>query len=202
VENTDKNTPLHIASKLGHVEVVTKLLNKNANLEIKNNNELTPLYLAAKEGQNHVVKELLEFCDVNKQNEEGETPLHIAARLGYVEIVKFLLEKKAIVSIQNKHKQSPVDVAHISVKRLLEREVKIPWMNTLTINCHVVEKRLTNYSKTTFLTGRAPKDRTPLHLAAQHGKTDLVAFLIENNGDINSCDEEILLYSWHCKLIK
>jgi len=101
----DKNTPLHIASKLGHVEVVTKLLNKNANLEIKNNNELTPVYLAAKEGQNHVVKELLEFYDVNKQNEEGETPLHIAARLGYVEVVKFLLEKKS-KSIHTKQAQT------------------------------------------------------------------------------------------------
>ena len=55
-----KDTPLHIASSKGHIEII-KLLMTNPNLEInpKNTVEETPLYKAAKFGYNEVIKLLL-----------------------------------------------------------------------------------------------------------------------------------------------
>lgn len=77
-------TPLHEASRHGHVEVVKELLrHPKIDSTIKHNDGYTtPLHLASLNGHVEVVKQLLhhhaaaKIDDVNVVQADGYTPLH------------------------------------------------------------------------------------------------------------------------------
>jgi hypothetical protein len=78
---TDNVTPLHLASRNGHVEVAWFLLQHGADSTAKNKGGETPLHLAALRGQAEVAFMLIRHgADVTVQNNVGETPLHLASK--------------------------------------------------------------------------------------------------------------------------
>jgi ankyrin repeat protein len=89
---------LHQASKTGNVELVQALLAaKDINVNGASNG-YTPLFLASMNGHTKVVKVLLaaKEINVNQENYDGETPLYEASRNGHTEVVKVLLAAKDI----------------------------------------------------------------------------------------------------------
>jgi ankyrin repeat protein len=107
---------LHIAAYEGDVERVKKLLEKGANLNIKNIDGLAPLHMAASEGRPcrccDVVKLLLERgADPNTQNKDGDTPLHWAAHEGHDDVVKLLLVYGADPAVKDEYGRTPLDLA-------------------------------------------------------------------------------------------
>ena len=54
-------TPMHLAAKNGHADVVKSLMLQGANPSAKNANGCTPLHLAAKYGHANVIMALLDF---------------------------------------------------------------------------------------------------------------------------------------------
>ena len=52
-------TPLFIASKVGHLEVVRELLARGAAVDTASDDGATPLYIASQEGHFEVTRELL-----------------------------------------------------------------------------------------------------------------------------------------------
>ena len=97
--DADGNTPLHIASRRGHAEIVENLSAKSASatLNMENFGDQTPLSLACKSGNSSVVRILLKRGASVNEATKGKTPLHIACERGCLEIVKTLLEHKADV---------------------------------------------------------------------------------------------------------
>lgn len=98
-------SPLFIACKYGHTEIVSLLLVHKAN-EIQINriraktdfanryDPITPLYIACKGGHAKIVSLLLDHgVDVNTQTRELETPLFVACENGHTDIVCLLLDK-------------------------------------------------------------------------------------------------------------
>ena len=86
IKTPEGNTPLHLASQSGRVEVVRRLLEASPEpataLECKNSGENTPLHVACQERHAAVVKELLE-CSARTTfscgcNDDGVTPLGLA----------------------------------------------------------------------------------------------------------------------------
>ena len=64
------DTPLHIASKNGHLEIVNFLVEKGAQIELTNHNNETPFYIANRENYKEIAKYLLE----KKREAENQNP--------------------------------------------------------------------------------------------------------------------------------
>lgn len=116
-------SPLHWAAKGGHTKIVEMLINRGARVHTTNMGDDTPLHLAAAHGNRDIVLMLLRNkADVNFINEHGNTALHYACFWNYHQICEDLLEYGALVSIQNKYHETPLDKCqgHLT-KRLHER---------------------------------------------------------------------------------
>jgi ankyrin repeat protein len=103
--NDDNQTPLHLASYFGKVEVVLVLLNAGANASATNAQGQTPLHLASQcpyQGADYsqgdgvgVARLLLEHgTDVDVQDKNHATPLDLALQYGRTEIASLLLHHK------------------------------------------------------------------------------------------------------------
>jgi len=92
-------TPLHLAVREGHKEIVEILIAEGAPLNAKGVGGFTPLHLAAEEGHKAVADLLISNgADVNAKNEYGSTPLFYATADGQKEIAELLIAKGAEVN--------------------------------------------------------------------------------------------------------
>src|SRR5208337_3289553 len=74
-------TPLHLAAKWGHKEVVALLLANQAEIDSENKWGQTALHWASQDGHKDMVALLLDHgAQVNAKDVHGQTPLHISAR--------------------------------------------------------------------------------------------------------------------------
>lgn len=90
-------SPLHVASRLGHLEIVRSLLQNAAPMDAKDALGGTPLHLAAHNGHHEVVALLVDHgAAVDLLDDRlAQTPLFSAAARGHAAIVELLLEKGA-----------------------------------------------------------------------------------------------------------
>ncbi|CAK9056997.1 unnamed protein product [Durusdinium trenchii] len=115
IEATDKKgfTPLHLASEVGHLDVVDRLTEAKADLEaIGGCFSRTPLHLAAEKGHCQVVDRLLAAkAAVEAQDQYGRTPLHLAAESGHPATVDRLVAGGATVDVKSFNGQTPLHLA-------------------------------------------------------------------------------------------
>jgi len=87
--------PLHIAARLGNIDVAETLLRHGASLELGDETGATPLNVAAAEGDAAMAEFLLELgADPETSDEKGRTPLDRARAAGADEVAQ-LLEARA-----------------------------------------------------------------------------------------------------------
>ena len=92
----DGATCLHVASELGHGDLVSLLLRNGANPNVKTSEGLSSLHMAAKSGQVECTQLLLAHrAIVNAGTNKGATPLHLACRANQKGVVDTLLQAKA-----------------------------------------------------------------------------------------------------------
>ena len=120
-------TPLHAASRMGHVDVAQVLLEYGADVHARNGHDITPLYCASVEGHLKIVQVLLEHgAVVNTQNNyDQSTPLHQASGSERLEIVRLLLDHGADAHAKNNYGRTPAsfsDIARLLLDRDAERE--------------------------------------------------------------------------------
>mmetsp|Transcript_5802 Transcript_5802/g.9267 ORF Transcript_5802/g.9267 Transcript_5802/m.9267 type:complete len:111 (+) Transcript_5802:568-900(+) len=83
VEVKSKRSPLHIATKYGHLHLVEFFLNKGANLEARDKLLKTPLHYACENGHALAVKILMaNNADPFEKDNCGRTALHYAVYSG------------------------------------------------------------------------------------------------------------------------
>jgi len=108
--NTDVS-PLSLASRTGHLDVVTFLIEAGAENKPNNNGEY-PIHLAAKEGHVDVCRFLIRRDGWDLPDKYHEwTPLFHAARYGHAECLRLFLEAGARVRIVDENGQPPIHYA-------------------------------------------------------------------------------------------
>ncbi|XP_037070283.1 transient receptor potential cation channel subfamily A member 1-like [Pollicipes pollicipes] len=95
-------TPLHYASRDGHIQCLQDLMEHGACPDVKNANNENPLHCAARFGRYHTVDSLLGSAKgqqiINGMDYAGRTPLHIASENGHLRVVHLLIGKGALLN--------------------------------------------------------------------------------------------------------
>jgi ankyrin repeat protein len=159
----DQATPLHLASRQGHVEAVRVLLKLGADVKAQNKYGLTPLHLTSQVKVAHMLLE--RGANAVAQNDSGWTPLHMVSRRGHAEVAHILLKYDADVSTQANLGLTPLLLASrrgtVEVTRmLLERGAD-------------VKAQEEDFS-------------TPLHLASLRGHGEVVRILLAHGADVSA----------------
>jgi ankyrin repeat protein len=199
----DWATPLHLASRWGHVEAVRMLLKLGADVTAQSKFGWTPLHLSSRRGDAEVTRMLLEYgADVSAPNNLGLTPLLLASRSGNVEVTRMLLERGADVTTQDKDGSSPLHLAslrgHAEVARmLLEHRADVSAQNSLGLTPLQLASRSGYVEATRILLERGAdataqdKDgSTVLHLALQWGRAAVACMLLEWGADATARDKD------------
>jgi len=96
------NTALLYAAREGHEAVVQLLVEKGANIEVKDSDSNTALIRAALYGHEAVVRLLVEKgADIETKDSDGNTALIWAALFGQEAVVQLLVEKGADIEAKN-----------------------------------------------------------------------------------------------------
>ncbi|KAG6991162.1 hypothetical protein G7Y79_00056g090430 [Physcia stellaris] len=97
------NTALHIAVQSSSSTKVAALLEKQADLLVKNAIGRTPIHSAAQYGTPEILDLLLGYvkqtCDLDLRDKDGNTALHLAIKAGDPDNAKMLLKKGADLTI-------------------------------------------------------------------------------------------------------
>ncbi|XP_046584651.1 transient receptor potential cation channel subfamily A member 1-like [Haliotis rubra] len=154
-------TPLHYASKEGHLLAIDDLLKMGAVISPKNNEKRSPFHFAARNGRLSTCRRLLDSDQgasiINETDTHGQTGLHMAAERGHTKVVKLLLQKGAMAGRDfdgNTALHLAASSGYTHCMRLL-----------LGVYPHLLD-----FSNN--------DDDTPLHLSALHGHTSAVTLLM------------------------
>jgi len=155
-------TALVWAVMFGNVEMVQFLLDKEANVNIADQERFTPLHWAAMYDQKDIAEMLLKKkADVNAQDSHNWSPLRIAVVHNQPEVAGLLLNNGADPNIKDNSETFPLHEAAMlgyteMVRLLVEHGAKV--------NC------------------RDLNDETPLTLAREKGFPDITKILKEHGG--------------------
>jgi ankyrin repeat protein len=105
-------TPLMLAASKGHINVVQILIDRQANLQLRDCFERDALCLACIKGHLEVVRVLIQAgVSVNQRDIEGDTPLLMALSNQHKKLAQSLIESGADVNTQNNDGRTPLMTA-------------------------------------------------------------------------------------------
>uniref|UniRef100_A0A673LSP1 Histone-lysine N-methyltransferase EHMT2-like n=1 Tax=Sinocyclocheilus rhinocerous TaxID=307959 RepID=A0A673LSP1_9TELE len=105
-------TPIIWAAEHRHIDVIRALLNRGANVTLRDKEMNVCLHWASFSGSAEIAELILNAgCPLSSVNLHGDTPLHIAAREGYIDCVTLFLSRGADIDIMNKEGDTPLSLA-------------------------------------------------------------------------------------------
>jgi ankyrin repeat protein len=169
VNTKDKGwTPLHIATRYGHMEIVVFLLERGADVNAKTDKgNNTPLMFAVANARKDLVELLVaKGADVNAKSEGGWTPLLVAAQQdkGQKELVALLLARGASVNAKTDTGVTPM---HLAAERDHNDALEVLLDKGADVNV------------------KDNQGQTPLHKAAANGKIQVLEILLARGANVN-----------------
>ena len=168
-------TPLHYAAEKGHAKVVEILLDRGASVNAKSIHGVTPLHFAMSRNHVSIVRSLLKHGAAVDADVEGWTPLHLAVTRGQLDIIPLLLECKGDVNARTELGWTPLHLVAQEVPGVNEQQ-RLEGLQMLL-------ERGATY---------VPNDYgcTPLHMAVEHGCSQVVALFLDQGRDVNAKTHE------------
>ena len=158
---------LHRAASVDDIDIARLLINKHADVNIKDRRHETPLHYAATYDSYSVAKLLIENCaDVNAPNKYNTMPIHSAAESNSLSAIELLINNGADVNARNGENNTPLhrSVSQSQFSIIRNRDI-IPVINGLI--SHGADVNAHGY-----------KGDTPLHIAATFGFEEAVDILL------------------------
>jgi len=200
--NQEKNTLLHIASLNCQLEVIKNLVERGANINIRNAKHETALHSAAISGSAEIIRILIDKgMSVDLTNEDDSTPLHFSAEYGNLEATKALVERGVALNDIDKYGVTPLlcaankgklEVFHYLTE--IGADINIRNVNSSTV-LHLaavsgsveIIKILLDKGMSVDLTNA--EDETPLHLSAAFGNLEATKALVERGDPLNNANK-------------
>lgn len=177
-------TPLHVASKNGHSEIVTMLIDAEADLDMPDMFGVTPVHLAAENGHTECLRLLLEggalcnVCTAFKRPQwvsntvypyiSDTRPLHLAAKNNHIDCIVELMMNGADYNAVDGNGRTSM---YIAADAGHEEAVIVHLKNA--------------YGKTILSLPMPETDDTPLHHCVQHNMVQAVSQLLDHGSDVN-----------------
>ena len=196
VHTEDKygTTLLHLAARVGCVEMVHRLLKEKVEVNPRDEDGNSPLALAIsyrvgspKEKDYMIIVDLLigAGANVNHKNNYNSTPLHSAAGHGNIEIVKLLIAHKVKINFKDDNGYTPFHLAIVNnggIEPEISDQQRYLEVLTLLIQAGAIIDVKDN------------DDYTPLQLAVRNGFDKVVIYLIKQGANINPTHNHSLLH--------
>jgi hypothetical protein len=102
-------TPMHVAAREGHADILSLLLEHGADLDGRAEYNMTPLHRASWKGNFEAARCLLDHgANINAREMDDWTPLHCAVYVkNNIQVVRFLLERGADVDARDNYGNTP-----------------------------------------------------------------------------------------------
>ncbi|KAI5627678.1 histone-lysine N-methyltransferase EHMT2, partial [Silurus asotus] len=154
--NTEDNggwTPIIWAAEHKHMDVIRALLNRGADVTLKDKEMNVCAHWASFAGSAEIAELILNAgCPLTAINLHGDTPLHIAAREGHIHCVTLFLSRGADIDVVNKEGDTPLSLARpdspvwvaLQINRKLRRGIANRIVRTERIICSDVAQGYEN----------------------------------------------------------
>lgn len=213
LKNIHGNTALHIAVKMGYIDIVNFLI-PYTDLSIKNNLGQTPFLNFSPDTSAEIILTLIESgCNINEQNDTGDTILHLCAKEKYfnmnIENIFYLAcQMEADKNIINKANHNMIQSA-ISYENLLflknieltneerflyfldylktgknEKCLALLWNNSLNVKVLHEDKNLLFYTENIHFVGFLLKQGININHQDIRGISRLHLSVLENNYEL------------------
>lgn len=202
IKDANQRGALHFAAREGKAEVCKYLIEDlKLSVDLKDEDGETPLLHASRQGHALTAKYLLEHCaDPTMASELGVTALHHAAGIGNIELLTSILSKDVEVDSQSEAGTPLIWAAgHAQpdgVRVLLEHNANpnaetedniTPLLSAVAAGSVACVDLLVKAGANVNITAGGA---TPMHIAADHGSSDLINCLLKAEADTNATDED------------
>lgn len=167
--NESDDTPLIVAARNGHDELVRFLMEEGADIDSTNRSGNDALIVASEHSGNVAVLELLLDAGavIDRKNEMGRTALIEAASIGDLQNVAVLLQRHPDLDAVSREEETALTFAIVNeypdvVKALIEAGAEVNWEDT--------------------------KGWTPLTYGVYRGNVEIVHLLLDAEADPNHAD--------------
>ena len=200
-DNSDRHSPLLLASRSGALEVVKVFVEAGAGVRVTDFNGRTCLSLAARNGHAETVRYLvgLPEVDVNHRDMYNCTVLDCAVKERRPAVVRVLIDAGAYIDTKNEDGHSPLHCASTSgalevVKVLVEAGAGVNVTDNEGRTCLLLAASNRHTWIVRYLVGlpevdvnhRDSNNETALSCAVKKGHADVVQVLIDAGADIGT----------------